>query len=320
LDRLQTLHSKKILHRDVKPDNYVIGLEDKSNIVYLIDYGLVKRYTNSVTNEHISFSDQRRMVGTPRYCILNGHKGCEQSRRDDLESLGYCLIYMLRGSLPWQGIREDTKEERNLKIKNLKEKITLNELCKGLPKEVLQYMYSCRNLGFDEKPPYSELHSLLSKVFVRNTCLKNFQYDWLTKKCKAPKGKRKDTEDSNKAEYEGVQRKPKRNISRRLKIQNLVSKNSLGSAVLKEEEKMPDKSRTLEAKPEKKVVLPTINSSNTIQEFVTKAEVKRIGLIKEAPTNLDNMKKIGKSKVSEECDFDSVEIAERMRETGRSND
>ena len=324
MDRIKVLHSKELIHRDIKPDNYVIGLEDKSNIVYLIDYGLIKRYINSVTREHIPFSEQKRMVGTPRYCSLRAHMGCEQSRRDDLESLGYCLIYMLKGTLPWQGIREATKEKKNMAIRNLKEKITLNELCKGLPKEVIKYMYFCRNLGFDEKPPYSDLHSLLSKVFVRNTCLKNFQYDWLTMKFKMSKNKHKNTEDSNKAEYEGIQRTPKGNMFRRLEIKNLASKNNLRSIVLKEEAKMLDKRKALKRKVEKNVILPKVRSSNTTEEFITKERAKKVELLKEAPTILftdldNNKKKPEKSRIPgfDECNFDLAGISERIHGTGK---
>lgn len=317
MDRLQTFHAKELIHRDVKPDNYVIGLENKASTVYIVDYGLAKRYINSVTREHIPFSDQRRMVGTPRYCSLNSHNGFEQGRRDDLESLGYCLIYMLKGSLPWQGIRGTSKEERNLKVRELKVKLTLNELCKGLPKEVLQYMYIARNLGFNEKPPYSELHSLLSKVFVRNTCLKNFQYDWLAIKCKVKKNDRKNSEDSNKAEYEGVQKRPKRNMSRRLEIQNLASKTNLGGILAKQDEEVKalDKSRTMNVKPEKKVRIPDLKSSNHIQEVAYETEPKKTLLLKAVPTF-----PISEAKVSEdfnECDFRESGIAERLQETGK---
>eukprot|EP00826_Nyctotherus_ovalis_P064736 TRINITY_DN9501_c0_g4_i1.p1 TRINITY_DN9501_c0_g4~~TRINITY_DN9501_c0_g4_i1.p1 ORF type:complete len:279 (-),score=49.97 TRINITY_DN9501_c0_g4_i1:627-1463(-) len=215
---------------------------------------------------------------------------------------------MLKGNLPWQGIRGTTKEEKNLKVKEMKESITINHLCKGLPREVLQYMYFCRNLGFDEKPLYAELHSLLSKVFVRNTCLKNFQYDWHVTKGKVAK-ERKDCEDSNRAEYDGMQRQPKRNMSRRLKIQNLASKNHLEVAAAEQEEvKMPDKSKTA-IKRGKKINFPALKSSTIIQESAIQKSVL-VSTSKAIITSEVEEPKMKKAEF-DECDFEAAKITER---------
>jgi len=250
-----------------------MGLGDNCNKVYLIDYGLAKKYVNSVTREHIPFSNKKRMVGTVRYCSLNSLMGCEQSRRDDLESLGYCLIYMLKGSLPWQGIRRVTKEEKNLKVRDMKEKISLAELCKGLPKEVLRYMHYCRTLSFDENPPYYELHSLLNKVLIKNTCLKNSQYDWHAVKHITGKGEKNNSENSNRAECEGMVKDPQKNMLRRVEIKNLVSKVNFETAgknsiVIEDESiKMPDKSKTLHVESNKKSIPPLLKSANMIKRL-----------------------------------------------------
>lgn len=129
--RIEFLHSKLFIHRDMKPDNFVIGLGKKANIIHLIDFGLSKRYRNPITKSHIPFSlsfilltpsyrENKSLTGTPRYASLGNHLGMEQSRRDDLESLGYIFLYFLKGKLPWQGLRAETKKEKYSKIMELK--------------------------------------------------------------------------------------------------------------------------------------------------------------------------------------------------------
>ena len=113
---LEYIHNKHFVHRDLKPDNFVVGLNDLSKYLYLLDFGLAKKYRSSVTLKQYPLINKKKLTGTARYASINALRGFEQSRRDDLESAGYVLMYFLRGSLPWQGIPGKTKDERYKKI------------------------------------------------------------------------------------------------------------------------------------------------------------------------------------------------------------
>lgn len=135
LSNLEYIHFKNYVHRDIKPENFLIGQGKKSHIIYTIDFGLSKRYRDSRTHEHIPLKDGKPLIGTARYASVNTHKGIEQSRRDDLEAIGYMLIYFLKGQLPWQGIRTQRKEEKYQKILEKKTSTGIDLLCKGIPHE-----------------------------------------------------------------------------------------------------------------------------------------------------------------------------------------
>ena len=146
--RIEYIHSKSFIHRDIKPDNFLMGLGRRSNIVYIIDFGLAKRYRDPKTHVHIMYRENKHLTGTPRYASINNHLGIEQSRRDDLESLGYVFMYFLRGSLPWQGLRANTKKQKYQKIMEKKMATPIDLLCKGFPDEFRIYFEYCRALRF----------------------------------------------------------------------------------------------------------------------------------------------------------------------------
>jgi serine/threonine protein kinase len=182
LDRLEFVHSKNIIHRDIKPDNFVLGLDNKNHIIYLLDFGLSKKFRSSRTHQHIKFSVNKKLTGTARYASINALKGCEQSRRDDLEAIGYVLMYFLRGSLPWQGLHVNKGEDRYKKILIKKKGTSPEELCKGFPKEFADYIHYTRNLEFEADPDYKYLRGLLTTVLENQKAQYDFYYDWLTEK------------------------------------------------------------------------------------------------------------------------------------------
>ena len=182
LDRLEFIHNKNIIHRDIKPDNFVLGLDNKSHIIYVLDFGLSKKYRSSRTHQHIKFSVNKKLTGTARYASINALKGCEQSRRDDLEAIGYVLMYFLRSSLPWQGLHIHKGEDRYKKILTKKRGTSAEELCKGFPSEFAEYINYTRNLEFEADPDYKFLRGLLLSVLEKENQPYDFCYDWVSEK------------------------------------------------------------------------------------------------------------------------------------------
>lgn len=168
IQRIQKVHEERIIHRDIKPDNFLIGAtESTKNNVYIIDFGLAKCYKNS-EGEHIPFREGKNLTGTARYASLNTHIGYEQSRRDDLETIGHVLLYFLRGSLPWQGLPGRSKDEKYNNIKRKKKEVTIDELCLNQPVEYKEFMQYCRSLSFTADPDYRFILTLFEGCMERN--------------------------------------------------------------------------------------------------------------------------------------------------------
>lgn len=175
ISRIEYIHSRNFIHRDIKPDNFLMGIGKRGNQVNVIDFGLAKKYRDPKTHLHIPYRENKNLTGTARYTSINTHLGVEQSRRDDLESLGYVLMYFLRGSLPWQGLKAATKKQKYDRIMEKKMTTPTELLCRGFPSEMAIYLNCCRSLRFDDKPDYSYLRKLFRDLFVRE----GFQYDYI---------------------------------------------------------------------------------------------------------------------------------------------
>jgi casein kinase 1 len=178
---LQTLHNTNYIHRDIKPNNFLIGNNLEIGQLFMMDFGLSKKYTNT-DNSHIKYKTGKSLIGTARYASINMHNGIDPTRRDDLESIGYMLIYFAKGKLPWQGIKKD-KQDKQLQldtIGNIKKSISIEQLCDSLPDCFSKYLYYCRNLKFDETPDYNYILKLLNNSCVQYNITPDFEWGDIT--------------------------------------------------------------------------------------------------------------------------------------------
>jgi len=218
LARIQYVHSKNFIHRDIKPDNFLVGFgRKKVNTVFVIDFGLAKMYRDPKTHIHIPYVEHKSLIGTARYASVNTHLGIEQSRRDDLESLGLVLMYFSRGKLPWQGLQAKNKTEKYTKIAKTKMRTPVEVLCKNYPSEFATYMNYCRSLRFDEKPDYSYLRRLFRDLFLRKGYASDQRFDWIILKYQGKEFSKLKKRESRLARQENVGSK-KENTGRKSKI------------------------------------------------------------------------------------------------------
>jgi len=174
------------LHRDIKPDNFLMGLKKRQHVVHLIDFGLAKKYCNPKTMQHIPYRENKQLTGTARYASINTHIGIEQSRRDDLESIGYVLLYFRNGYLPWQGLKAQTKSEKYSRITDCKMLTSTQKLTEGFPEEFRIYLEYCRSLGFTDQPDYAYLRQLFRNCFRKLGYVYDFGWDWCEIELGAP--------------------------------------------------------------------------------------------------------------------------------------
>ncbi|CAK63933.1 unnamed protein product (macronuclear) [Paramecium tetraurelia] len=176
IQRIEYVHSRNFLHRDIKPDKFLIGTGNRAHKVYIIGFGFAKRYIQK-DGKHIPYKEGKDLTGTARYASINNHLGIEQGRRDDLESLGYVMMYFLRGSLPWQNQRTRKLEYRE-SVDKKKLSISIEKLCEGFPQEFATYLNYAKKLRLDEKPDYNHLRTLFKDLFTKSGFEMDNIYDW----------------------------------------------------------------------------------------------------------------------------------------------
>ncbi|KAL9538840.1 bifunctional choline kinase/ethanolamine kinase cki1 [Mucor bainieri] len=180
ISRIQSVHERDMIYRDIKPDNFLIGRPGSAheNDVFLVDFGMAKFYRDKVTKQHIPYRERKSLSGTVRYMSINTHLGREQSRRDDLEALGHVFLYFLRGSLPWQGMKAQTNKQKYERIGEKKQTTGIRSLCEGYPNQFVKYLQYSRKLGFDETPDYAWLKKLFKDVLLDLGEEEDGMYDW----------------------------------------------------------------------------------------------------------------------------------------------
>ena len=227
----ELMHNNNIIHRDIKPANIAIGREEKSKYIYLLDFGLSKKYRSSKTKKHFPFTQGKKLIGNARYSSINALNGNTQSRRDDLESLGYLLLYLLLGRLPWQGYISHSKEDKYYKIKQIKNQTTPEELCEGLPPQFEEYIKYTRNLEYEQDPDYNYLRNLFLSVLKKYNWEFDYYYDWDQVGLTNSEIKAKEKNDINIMNNNNILNSQNLNTKLYHKISNLINerKNNEGS-------------------------------------------------------------------------------------------
>ena len=181
LDRIETVHSRGLVYRDIKPENFLLGRKGGkfTNVIHLIDYGLATYYRDPTTNRHLPYRDLKTMTGTARYMSINSHLGKSQSRRDDLESIGYTLIYFAKGRLPWQGFKTCNIKDKYRKIRDAKMKSPPNVLCEGLPVQFTAFMSYVKKLNYSDTPDYEYIKDLFHQTYESlGYSYEDAEFDW----------------------------------------------------------------------------------------------------------------------------------------------
>ncbi|KAK4110081.1 kinase-like protein [Canariomyces notabilis] len=199
LSRVQTIHEKNLIYRDIKPDNFLIGRQGTktANVIHVVDFGMAKQYRDPKTKQHIPYRERKSLSGTARYMSINTHLGREQSRRDDLEALGHVFMYFLRGGLPWQGLKAATNKQKYEKIGEKKQTTEIKDLCAGFPEQFAHYLTYVRNLGFEDTPDYDYLRDLFTQALKEAGLVEDGEYDWMKKQDKKGDWNRQTLHDPN---------------------------------------------------------------------------------------------------------------------------
>ncbi|CAD8045666.1 unnamed protein product [Paramecium sonneborni] len=230
---LEEVHNRGIIHRDIKPENILMGRGNDSQQVYMVDFGISKKFRNN--KQHIALQEKKPFIGTTRYASISAHKGYELSRKDDLESLGYVFIYLLRGNLPWQNITSSSDKEKTKLVGKFKMELDLKDLCKGLPSEFQSYLDYVYKLKFVSTPNYKYLQSLFKRIAEQNNISFDRKYDWMDNQTSSTKSSNQDQQSLNDLDMSNLQsdylKIPDLKKSERRKS-NQIDQNSQQSSVV----------------------------------------------------------------------------------------
>ena len=284
IDRLEYIHSKFLVHRDIKPDNFVIG-RNNPNVIYLIDFEYSHKYKSSRTGKHIRFKTLKYAYGSLGYLSINGNKGYEQTRRDDLESLGYMLIFLATGTLPWFQVEKLklNKVEKYFFVYKIKKSLNSKILCKDLPEEIAKYYDYCKGLFFEEEPDYNYLRSLFKTILIRINHKNDFNFSWISNKII--------NQSSGKIENSIVQRKrfsPHTRLLKKIELSLSKKRNQNNSNILRKKIDPSIIHINLEANINKidKEIKCNKNNSNFI---IDKNSEEKRNIFKEEQTERENM-------------------------------
>ena len=273
IDRLEYIHSKYIIHRDIKTDNIMIDEETKK-IIYLIDFGLAKKYRSARTGRHIKFSIPRRLTGTARYASTNALRGTEQSRRDDLESLGYVLVYLAKnGYLPWQGLTIADRLERYKRIYYMKKLLSPEKICEKISYEFCDYLKYTKNLQFEEKPDYDYLRGLFLNILNRNHLQNDLNFSWISFEYKGKNMKKEHSRNSSiskrkRSPYSRILRNIQNSREREKNLEK-IDENNLSHEI---ENKVKKRDNNLLAKRQKEKLKLQISSNDEEKTDISKSK------------------------------------------------
>ena len=306
LERIEYVHSKGYIHRDIKPDNFCIGKPDK-NVIYIIDFGLCKKYISSKTKNHIKFGFTGKITGTLRFASANALRGGEQSRKDDLISIGYMIIFFMKKNLPWQFIKAKNGEKKHALIYRMKRIYSPELLCLNLPKQMKEYMDYVQSLTFAQNPNYKYIQNLFKSILKdRNKNPDNLLFSWI-KPSDLPYLKKYVNPTLRKASPQQRLLKNIREISKEKQIRessaNSFSNNTCESAISNIDSNM---------KIIKDISKDDFGSDNNINIFNSTSK-------KETNTMMVNCDKIIENKLFEDFDKIDNEINNNMNNNNINN-